>query len=105
LLSGAPGEAYNVGMDSELSVRELADLLAGMFPERGLAVRVPDDASAAPRANVRAQGVFDLRKIGALGWRPSTPPEEGFRRMVEYYEREREHEGETARETSLERTS
>jgi nucleoside-diphosphate-sugar epimerase len=90
LLSGTPGEAYNVGMDSELSVRELAELLAGMFPERRLKVQLPDDVALPARANVRAQGVFDLSKIGRLGWRPSTPPEQGFRRMIDYYELERE---------------
>jgi nucleoside-diphosphate-sugar epimerase len=88
LLQGAPGEAYNVGMDQEMSVRELADLLVRLFPERNLSVRGPDGGVAVPRANVRSQGVFDLRKIGALGWRPTTPPERGFRRMVEYYETE-----------------
>ena len=39
LLRGAVGEAYNVGnSDAECSVAELAHLLAGLFPERGLQV-------------------------------------------------------------------
>lgn len=96
LLSGTPGEAYNVGMDSEISVHELAELLVGMFPERRLRLVLPDAATLPERANVRAQGVFDLAKINRLGWRPTTQPAEGFRRMVEYYDIEhaivREHE-------------
>ena len=92
LLLGSSGEAYNVGMDSELSVRELAELLVGLFPERHLSLHLPAQAqtqsSSSDRLGVRAAGVFDLSKIARLGWRPTTQPGPGFRRMVEYYELE-----------------
>lgn len=86
LLEGAAGEAYNVGMDQQLSILELAQLLVEMFPDRGLQLRVPPVESLPPRPSVRAEGVFSLEKIGALGWHPETSPADGFRRMVDYYD-------------------
>src|SRR5205807_8365492 len=46
LLRGRPGQAYNIGNDrAETTIAGLADLLVGLFPERGLSVvRKPRNA-------------------------------------------------------------
>ena len=87
LLTGADGEAYNVGSEKETSVLELANLLCGMFPDRGCQVvrqerKKEDSYIASPTSG----GHFDISKMRALGWGPVTPVEEGFRRTVESYE-------------------
>jgi UDP-glucuronate decarboxylase len=86
LLLGNSGEAYNVGTDSECSILELAEMLCGLFPERGCRVirqdRKPGDPYVvAPPGG----GHFDLSKIRSLGWEPTTDIHEGFRRTIESY--------------------
>jgi nucleoside-diphosphate-sugar epimerase len=87
LLRGLNGEAYNLGADSEISILELANRLCGMFPERRCKVvrreREPGDPYIPSPVSA---GLFDLSKIKALGWRPTTGIEEGFRRTVYSYE-------------------
>ena len=89
LLLGESGGAYNVGSDVETSVLELAEMLVRLFPERHCRVirqeRAPGDQYIASPV---AGGHFDLAKIRALGWEPTTGIEEGFRRTVLSYEPE-----------------
>lgn len=87
LLRGADGQAYNVGTEQEISISELADMLCQMFPERNCRVirqeRSPQDTYI-PSANLG--GHFDISKIKALGWEPTTGVEAGFWRTVKSYE-------------------
>ncbi len=87
LLSGNPGEAYNVGSETETSVLDLAKLLCSLFPERGCKVvreeRKRDDQYVVSSVD---GGHFDLSKIRSLGWGPTTSVEEGFLRTVNSYE-------------------
>lgn len=87
LLRGGKGEAYNLGADSEISILELANCLCSLFPERGCRVvrreREPGDPYIPSPVFA---GHFDLSKIKALGWQPTTGIEEGFRRTVNSYE-------------------
>ena len=88
LLHGRPGQAYNIGNDqAECRISDLADLLVGIFPERGLAVvrkaRNVDDPylpSAAERS------CPDITLARQLGWQPTTSLTEGFRRTVRSFE-------------------
>lgn len=87
LLNGKSGEAYNVGSDSECSVLELAEMLCRLFPERNCRVvrqeRKPDDPYI---VSPNIGGHFDLSKIRALGWQPTTSIAQGFTRTVKSYE-------------------
>ena len=87
LLRGRPGEAYNVGADSETSILELAEMLCRLFPERNCRVireeRTLDDRYLASSVS---GGHFDISKIRSLGWEPTTKIEEGFKRTVKSYD-------------------
>jgi len=91
LLKGERGEAYNVGNEAcETSIAELARMLVGLFPERGLSLRF--DCSPAPAGYIRSpvsRGSLDTAKLRSLGWRPTTTLEQGFQRTVESFEVER----------------
>lgn len=87
LLKGCPATPYNVGNpDAELSVMELADLLVGLFPERGLVVEKHAPPAAGYLASPFHRLVPDVSALRALGWQPRTTPEAGFRRMIGAYE-------------------
>jgi len=87
LLKGEPGIPYNVGNpEAELSVMELAELLVGLFPERGLVVERHAPASAGYLASTFKRLMPDVSALRALGWQPRTTPEAGFRRMIGAYQ-------------------
>jgi UDP-glucuronate decarboxylase len=87
MLRGNAGEAYNVGSETEHSVLELAETLCRLFPDRNCRVirqeRKPGDSYIPSPVS---GGHFDLARIKALGWKPTTGLEEGFRRTVLSYE-------------------
>lgn len=88
LLLGTPGQPYNVANPAgELSVMELAELLAGLYPHKNL--RVERRAPAGQNGYLLStfnRLVPDVSRLEALGWRASTTPEAGFRRMIEAYQ-------------------
>lgn len=84
MLQGEAGTAYNVGMDREMTILELAQLIARLAPRKDTQVLLPECASSLPPA-ARPSGHFDISKIGKLGWRPTTTPEAGFVRTLRYF--------------------
>jgi nucleoside-diphosphate-sugar epimerase len=83
LLRGTPGCAYNLGNDrAELSVRALAELLAGLEPARGLKVRREPQADGDYLPSPILRGCPDVSRLRALGWAPRVGPEAGFRRTL-----------------------
>lgn len=86
LLCGKNGEAYNVSNPHEFySIRELADILVGLYPEMGLkvitAMRGRDDAYMENKA---AHNIpVDSSKLEALGWDARCDVRAGFRKVIE----------------------
>lgn len=86
LLNGENGEAYNVGSDKETSIKELADILTGLFPEKKLKV-VMNEAIASKdyvRSSIR-KSCADITKIKRLNWQPVYNVSDGFKRMILSY--------------------
>ena len=86
LLCGQSGHAYNIGNPAgSISIRELAALIAGFFPQRHLKVNGPatEPRSAIPKKPVATRP--DIAKIKALGWLPTTSVDDGFRRSIDYF--------------------
>jgi len=87
LLKGENAEAYNVGNDAcEISMKDLANTVAGLFPEFGL--RVVQGSVKRPRGYIESKISRtrpDISKIASLGWKPSMSIEEGFKRTIESY--------------------
>lgn len=87
LLKGEPATGYDVGNDAaSISVLGLARRIAGLFPEKRIAaVRKPRPKSARYVPSPFLKFCPDLRRLRALGFRPSVGLDEGFRRTVAYY--------------------
>lgn len=87
LLNGACAQAYNVGNEEgEISVKDLANMLVDLFPERNLKVKLD--------LNIHQKGYLksmikrhcpDTGKLRDLGWKPYYPLREGFKRTVESF--------------------
>jgi len=85
LLTGSPATAYNVANPSaNLSVIELAEMLADLFPAKKIRV---ERCESLARETSTSTILPDVSRLAALGWRPSVTPAIGFRRMIEAYER------------------
>jgi dTDP-glucose 4,6-dehydratase len=90
LLLGKSGEAYNVGSASECcSIRELAQLIVDLFPERGLRIIMPEQNSDLRQADATSkQNPFPLStsKLRTLGWTEQTTLASGMKRTILSYE-------------------
>lgn len=87
MLKGKPATPYNVANPAgELSVWELAELLVGLCPDKGLRVerRVPAGDNNY-LASTFSRLVPDVGRLTALGWTPDVTPAQGFHRMIEAY--------------------
>ncbi|MDR1109985.1 MAG: hypothetical protein LBP92_04625, partial [Deltaproteobacteria bacterium] len=79
------GLAYNMcNNGAYCGIAELAEMLRGLFPEKGLRVarlgRAADDAYSEDRtADIRR---VDCSRLRGLGWRPRVGLREGFERTV-----------------------
>lgn len=88
LLCGKSGEAYNVCNTEEFySIIELAEIIAGLYPELGLKViqneREKDEAYT--ENSVANHIPPDNSKLKSLGWRPTYSVPAGFRQVIEYF--------------------
>jgi len=76
---GTPGEAYNVGGEHQMTVRELAELIITLTQhDAGIAYEphfIEDHTHRRPA----------VEKAKALGWSQEIPVEEGLRRMIAFH--------------------
>lgn len=87
LLEGENGRAYNVGSPEECSIRNLAETLCGIYPERGLAVRYRDREAGSHYVNSTiSRSCPDIGRMRALGWEPRVGIAEGFGRTIRHFE-------------------
>lgn len=88
LLGGANAQAYNIGNpDGEISIRELASLVAGLYPEKHILVkfehRKESESYLPSQISVTCP---DITLAKSLGWSPITLIENGFRKTIESYQ-------------------
>ena len=84
LLTGVKAQAYNVANpDAEISIRDLAILMAKLFPDRGVDTKfeVPVNENTYLK-NPIIRTKPEISKIKELGWEPLTGLQDGFRRTV-----------------------
>lgn len=90
MLEGTEGECYNVGNpDAFISIRQLAEILIGIFPEKNLTVeyqkRVGTGYCASP---VKRQIPVSMEKLNSLGWKAEVTVQDGFTRSLRYLAKE-----------------
>jgi UDP-glucuronate decarboxylase len=87
LLKGKNGEAYNLGNSKEeISIKDLAEKLSVLFygnKNRVKHVKRNINDSYMKSTNVRV--CPDVSKIAGLGWKSEISINDGFKRMIEYY--------------------
>jgi len=87
LLSGGKAEAYNIANpDTEISIRELAVLVADLFQDRGIGVQfdLPIKSNAYLQSPT-TRSCPSIEKIKTLGWFPTTDLHDGFYRTIQSY--------------------
>lgn len=84
LVDGSPGEAYNVGNDDEVTIGELAEVVAELAG--GLGVRYEPSEDPAYLVDNPSRRSPDLTKIkAAIPWDPVVPLRAGLQRTLAYY--------------------
>lgn len=91
LLKGAAGEVYNVCNESQfVSVGELADMLAALYPERNIKVvktkRKEKEQYSENILLIGQDAVPSSNKLKELGWEPMVDIKTGFDRVIKYIE-------------------
>ena len=85
---------YNVADEkAKITIKELAELLAGLYTERNL--KLDNDTKGCAPFKL---GTINSDKIKKLGWKPTISLEEGFRRTIKYIEEEIELEKNSKKE-------
>jgi nucleoside-diphosphate-sugar epimerase len=87
LLTGKDAWAYNIGNpEGEISIRDLAILVSGLYPERNISVRFElRNASEGYLPSQISVTCPDITLARGLGWRPVTSIENGFRKTIDTY--------------------
>jgi nucleoside-diphosphate-sugar epimerase len=86
LIGGSAGEAYNVANPAcETSVRELAEKLIAMFPEKRLKIVHKERVDSGYIASKITRCFASIEKMQALGWNPTVTMENGFSRTILSY--------------------
>ncbi|MEK7658928.1 MAG: NAD-dependent epimerase/dehydratase family protein [Patescibacteria group bacterium] len=87
LLKGENGKAYNVADNKgETSILDLANLLAGLFPEKNLKVERKEIFQEGYIKSKIERHFLDTSRIIGLGWEPKHSLEQGFARIIKSYE-------------------
>lgn len=82
---------YNIGDENgKVSIRELAELLVRINPEKNLKLRFDIPKEANTGCAPFTMGILSSEKLRALGWCPENSIEEGFERTLRYLEFEKE---------------
>jgi len=80
---------YNMADENaEITIKGLAELLVKLYPERNLKVEMQIDNDTKGCAPFKL-GIINSDKLKKLGWEPKVSLEEGFRRTIEYIEKEK----------------
>ncbi len=88
LLDGKKGEAYNMcNTDCRISIKELADILVRLFPEKNLRVeqRAREKSDNYIENKFVVNSTISNEKLKSLGWKPQFNIEEGFSRTIKSY--------------------
>jgi nucleoside-diphosphate-sugar epimerase len=87
LLKGGKAEAYNIANpEAEISIGDLAVLVANLFPERGVGVRI--EMSTSSNSYLKSpisRSCPSIEKIKSLGWTPTISLKDGFRQTIQSY--------------------
>lgn len=85
LLHGDNNNAFNVANPREqYSIRDLAELLVTLFPEKKLHVKYAKQSKDYMPSPIQTQ-VPSIEKISNLGWQPSTTIKDGFTKTIRSY--------------------
>lgn len=86
LLKGSDGEAYNVANENgRCSIRELADILCKLYPEKNLSVVYEKHDEEYMENPHSLHPVYNTEKLKSLGWSAKFSLEEGFKRTIESF--------------------
>lgn len=88
LLKGESRTAYNVGNPlAEISIRDLANMLTTIFPERGLRTQFsPNSINQAYLKSPVSRCYPSIDRIHELGWTPVIGLREGFQRTIRSFD-------------------
>ena len=87
LLNGDFGQAYNVANEDEpIQIRDLAQKLVTLLPERGLKVKFDIPKSQSTAYSTDGRTVMDMSKIEKLGWQRVVTLDSGLKKTIESFE-------------------
>lgn len=82
---------YNIGNeDGKVSIRELAEIMVDIYPERGLKLVFDIPEGGTKGTAPYTLGILSSKKLRKIGWSPKYSVKEGFKRTLEYLEIEGE---------------
>lgn len=87
MLDGENGQSYNIANNTQfISIKELADTMVGLFPEKGLKIIIEQRNEVGYLALAQTNFITcDTSKIESLGCKFPISVSDGFKRTVDYF--------------------
>lgn len=87
LIKGKAGEAYNVANEKgRISIKELATMLCGLYPEKNLKVETKVQSKEYLENAHKIHSTYSTAKLESLDWSPRYSLQEGFERTIRSFE-------------------
>lgn len=86
LLRANSSESFNVSSIQEISIRELANMLCSLYPEKNIKARFSENKDNKLYMKSKSTSiVLANKKLIDLGWAQTVSIKDGFKRMIESY--------------------
>lgn len=93
LLDGTNGNAYNICAKETTSIKELAQLICSLYPEKNLSVSYTQAQTKGYVRSASTGGLLSTEKLQKLGWKQNIDIKTGFKRMIESYKNDNQNNG------------
>lgn len=82
LLKGKSGESYNIGSGEKISIKDLAQTLIDLFPEKNLKIVFEKQDENYLECKIKDYPIYSIDKIKQLGYKPKINIKNGFLRTI-----------------------
>ncbi|MDR2410549.1 MAG: NAD(P)-dependent oxidoreductase [Bacteroidales bacterium] len=86
LFKGKNCEVYNLTSTQDISLKELAEIMVSLYPDRHLKAVIKNSPNANDGRTGNNKFLIDINKARELGWEPKVDVKNGIQKTIAYFE-------------------